>query len=51
MDEESQKILKTEYSTSFDEHRKKAIINSCYRYGPVRRYIVASMPYQRRSRL
>jgi len=43
MDEESQEILKTEYSTSFDEQRKKAIINSYYKYGPVRRNIVVSM--------
>lgn len=26
-------ILKTEYSTAFDEHRKKAMINSFYKYG------------------
>lgn len=25
-------ILKTEYSTAFDEHRKKAMINSFYKY-------------------
>lgn len=25
-------ILKTEYSTAFDEHRKKAMINSFYRF-------------------
>lgn len=30
-------ILKTEYSTAFDEHRKKAMINSFYKYGPLRR--------------
>lgn len=27
-------ILKTEYSESFDSHRKKAMINSYYKYGP-----------------
>jgi hypothetical protein len=27
-------ILKTEYSAAFDEHRKKAMINSFYKYGP-----------------
>lgn len=26
-------ILKTEYSAAFDEHRKKAMINSFYKYG------------------
>lgn len=30
-------ILKTEYSATFDEHRKKAMINSFYKYGPARR--------------
>lgn len=37
MDKEFQEILKTEYSTSFDEHRKKAMINSYYKYGPARK--------------
>lgn len=27
-------ILKTEYSKEFDEHRKKAMVNSYYKYGP-----------------
>lgn len=30
-------ILKTEYSTAFDEHRKKAMINSFYKYGPAKK--------------
>ena len=30
-------ILKTEYSTTFDEHRKKAMINSYYKYGPAKK--------------
>lgn len=30
-------ILKTEYSTAFDEHRKKAMINSYYKYGPLKK--------------
>lgn len=30
------KILKTEYSEKFDEIRKKAVINSFYKYGPVK---------------
>lgn len=28
MDKQFEDILKTEYSTAFDEHRKKAMINS-----------------------
>ena len=27
-------ILKTEYSSSFDEKRKRSMINSYYKYGP-----------------
>ena len=27
-------ILKTEYSNSFDEKRKRSMINSYYKYGP-----------------
>ena len=30
-------ILKTEYSAAFDEHRKKAMINSFYKYGPAKK--------------
>lgn len=30
-------ILKTEYSTAFDEHRKKAMINSFYKDGPAKK--------------
>lgn len=30
-------ILKTEYSAAFDEHRKKAMINSFYEYGPAKK--------------
>ncbi len=34
MDKQFEDILKTEYSTAFDEHRKKAMINSYFKYGP-----------------
>lgn len=34
---DSEAILKTEYSTAFDEHRKKAMINSYYKYGPLKK--------------
>lgn len=30
------KILSTEYSQAFDESRKKAMINSFYKYGPLK---------------
>lgn len=37
MDKEFQEILKTEYSGRFDECRKKAMINSFYKYGPAKK--------------
>ena len=38
-------ILKTEYSTAFDEHRKKAMINSFYKYTPVYNYVYGGSEY------
>ena len=32
-----EKILKTEYSEKFDEYRKNIMVNSYYRYGPVKK--------------
>lgn len=37
MDTELCNILKTEYSFEFDEKRKKAMLNSYYKYGPARK--------------
>lgn len=37
MDKQFEDILKTEYSTAFDEHRKKTMINSYFKYGPARK--------------
>lgn len=36
MDDISEKILKTEYSLKFDELRKKAMITSYHKYGPMK---------------
>ena len=37
MDKEFNEILKTEYSEKFDDIRKKAVINSFFKYGPVKK--------------
>lgn len=34
---ETNKILKTEYSTKFDELRKNRVVQSFYKYGPARK--------------
>lgn len=36
VDEEFKDILKTEYSTKFDDCRKKAMVNSYHKYGPAK---------------
>lgn len=37
MEKSFEEILQTEYSKPFDECRKKAMINSYYKYGPARK--------------
>lgn len=37
MDKMFEDILKTEYSVRFDDIRKKAMVNSYYKYGPARK--------------